>query len=132
MIEFGIWAPDRDTLIQSWEDAGILDADGAFTPEYPGVQWTDSWSGAIEGIAGYHCNVRVSGPLVAEMTYGLNQTDADGNLLNVFDRTWAAQIFQLTDQPADETTGFPAGMRNGTGVTYCDIRDFRTPSNVWA
>jgi len=132
MIEFGLWAPSREAVIQSWVAAGILDVNGIPTPDYSGVQMTDSWPGIIDGVAGYHCNVRVSGPLVAEMTYGLPQHDAGGNLLDVFDRTWAAQIFQLTAQPADPVTGFPAGMRNSAGVTYCDIRDIVTPSCVWA
>ena len=84
-------------------------------------------------VSGWHCNVRVtnSGGLVDEMTYGLPQTDESGNLLNVFDRTWAVNIFQLSEQPADPETGFPAGYRNATGVTYCDARDISTPENTW-
>lgn len=43
-----------------------------------------------------------------------------------------ANGFVITEQPADQTTGFPAGYRNADGVTYCDVRDLSSPSNVWA
>lgn len=134
MIEFGVYAPDEETFWQSWQSAGIVDEDRRFKPEYfNGVQTTaGAWSGQIEGVNGWHCNVRVYGPLAAEMTYGLPQTDANGNLLDIFDRTWAAEVFQLTEQPADPTTGFPAGYRNSNGVTYADSRNFSSPANVWA
>jgi hypothetical protein len=149
VIAFGCWAPDEATFRASWITAGILlDEPGyVFSPQYPGIELTatQGWSGVItyptgevdqdgrpimEAIAGWHCNVRVTGPLVAEMTYGLPQTDAEGALLSIFDRTWATNIFTLTEQPADPETGFPAGYRNSTGVTYCDMRDISTPANV--
>ena len=149
MILFGVWAPSEAVFWASWVTAGIVDEDGNFTAEYSGIQissqtdqgWTptrptgefdEDGNPIMEAIAGWHCNVRVSGPLVAEMTYGLDQYDAEGNLKNVFDRTWAVNIFQLSEQPADPTTGFPAGYRNNTGVTYADSNDFTSPSNVWA
>jgi len=129
-----VWAPDEATFRQSWIDAGIL-ADGPgyqFTADYPGVEITatQGWPGIIEGVPGWHCNVIVTGPLVDELTYGLAQRGDDGELLSVFDRTWATHIFALTEQPADEVTGFPAGYRTSSGVTYCDMRDLATPANV--
>lgn len=133
-ITFAVWAPDEATFRQSWINAGILaDEPGyVFTSEYPGIEVTatQGWSGIIGEIVGWHCNARVTGPLVAEMTYGLDQYDESGALRSVFDRTWAVQIFSLIEQEADPATGFPAGYRNTTGVTYADVRDITTPSNV--
>ena len=148
-LKFGVWSPDEATFWASWVTAGIVDEDGNFTAEYPGIQissqtdqgWTPTRpTGAVdedgnpifEPVPGWHANVRVTGQLADEMTYGLDQYDAEGNLKNVFDRTWAVQIFQLTQQPADLATGFPAGFRNNTGVTYADTRDFSSQANVWA
>ena len=53
-------------------------------------------------------------------------------VLPLFERTRAAQVFGLSPQAADPVTLFPAGYRNSTGVTYCDVAEFKTPSNVWA
>ena len=134
IIEFAIWAPDEATFRQSWITAGILlDQPGyVFAPEYPGVEITatQGWSGRIADIPGWHCNARVTGQLAAEMSYGIEQHDAEGNLKSVCDRTWATNVFSLTEQPADTVTGFPAGYRNTTGVTYADLRDIATPANV--
>lgn len=150
-IDFSVWSPDEATFWASWVNAGIIeivDGERQFTAEYPGINVTAGhWPGSViktpevtheDGtvtpavlVTGWHCNVRVMGPLVAEMTYGLAQTDADGNLRNLFDRTWAVQIFQLTEQLADINTGFPSGYRNVDGVTYCDTRDIKSPDNKW-
>lgn len=151
-IRFSVWAPDEATFWASWQAAGIVDADRNQTSEYAngfvisdqtsqrwrpmrktGNMAIDAFGDLIEEmttVPGWHANVKVYGDLAAQMTYGLNQTDQDGALLNVFDRTWATHIFALTEQPADPTTGFPAGYRNNTGVTYCDARDIATPTNI--
>ena len=151
-IEFAIWAPDEATFRHSWIDAGILlnEPGYVFAPEYAGsveITATQGWSGTIVKtpavldeagnivtpavtVPGWHCNARVTGRLAAEMAYGIEQHDAEGKLKNVFDRTWATNIFALTEQPADPVTGFPAGYRNNTGVTYADLSDIATPANV--
>lgn len=51
---------------------------------------------------------------------------------SIWERTHAAEAFQLTLQPADPETGFPAGMRSPSGVVYADGEHFSSPSNVWA
>ena len=151
IISFAIWAPDEATFRKSWITAGILlDEPGyVFSPEYPSVEITatQGWSGVIVKtpavldeagnvitpavtIPGWHCNTRVTGPLVAEMTHGIEQYDAEGNLKDVFDRTWATNIFGLTWREADPETGFPAGYRNETGVCYADLAGIATPANV--
>lgn len=149
MLEFGIKAPSEAVFWQSWVDAGICTEAGVFHPDYQEIQITaGSWSGVIvktpavydaegneitpaETVPGWHCNARVYGALEAEMTYGLEPYDAEGNLKSVFDRTWAINIFQLTWHEADPETGYPAGYSNSSGVMYADMRDFSSPSNVW-
>jgi len=148
-LKFGVLATTEQAFWDSWEAAGIVDSNRNFTSEYPGIEVSTSWNGQVvktpavlDGngnettpaviVNGWHCNVRVTGPLVAEMTYGLDQFDEDGNLKSIFDRTWATNIFQLTYQEADPATGFPAGYRNASGtVSYADPPDFSSPSLVW-
>lgn len=136
-IDFCVWSPDEATFWQSWIARGICTAPYAWTSGYPGIQISDQtahgWRPTREDgspVPGWHANVRITGPLVWEFCNGLEQYDADGDLLPLFDRTWAAEVFRLTEQPADPETGFPAGMRNSTGVTYADPRDIRTPKNI--
>lgn len=153
-LDFRCWAPDEATFWASWITAGIATAPYTLAAGYQGISlstqsqqgWTptkatgnmvqDAFGNLVPervAVPGWHTNVRVYDPaLIAEFTYGLNQTDANGQLLNLFDRTWAKEVFQLTEQPADPVTGFPAGFRNSSGVTYADVRDFSSPTNTWA
>lgn len=161
MIRFGVWAIDRATWEQSWLTAGIfepqLDEDGQptgrlqFTEPYRGqIQHNaDSWPGVIvktpgtydeDGnelsppvlVPGWHTNVIVYGEsLIGQFIHQLPQTDADGNLLPVWQRTHAAHVFQLTYQPADPETGFPEGYRSAEGVVYADANAFSSPANVF-
>lgn len=148
-LDFAVWAPDADTFWNSWIAAGICTAPYEFTAEYPGITisdqtsqgWTptratgqtDANGNAIrEPVPGWHANVRIVGGLVWQFTNGLPQTDENGAVLDLFQRTWATMVFSLTQQPTDPVTGFPAGYRNADGVTYCDTRDIRTPTNVFA
>jgi hypothetical protein len=66
------------------------------------------------------------------MTAGLPQTDAEGNLLHVLQRTWASYIFGLTEEQAiDPASGFPYCAKTSDGaVQYGDPRDLATPANV--
>ena len=136
-IDFAVWAPDEATFWQSWIARGICTAPYQWTPDYPGIQISDQiqqgWTPTREDgspVPGWHANVRITWPLVAEFTHSLAQYGEDGDLLPLFERTWAAEVFGLTAQPADNETGFPAGMRNSSGVTYADARDIHTPTNV--
>ena len=142
MINFGVRAPSRDIFEATWKAAGIMNADGSLAPGYAEcIQTTaGSWHGIItrqtgtdaegqpilEPVPGWHCNVRVFGALAVMFTAGC---PAEGS---IWERTHAAEAFQLTLQPADPETGFPAGMRSATGVVYADVADFTSPSNVWA
>lgn len=148
-ISFAVWAPSRDIFWQSWIDAGICQRDErgniVFRPHYQGIEVSDSWSGVItkygtettpDGLPiprllpGWHTNVYVRGPLVEAFTAGLPQMDEQGKLLSIWDRTWAAQPFQLQERPRDDVTGFPAGYRNSAGVCYADLADIATSANV--
>ena len=154
-LSFGVWAPDEATFWQSWVTAGICTGPWQFTAEYAGKLqlstqtqqgWTptkatgnmvqDAMGNLVPEripVPGWHANVRVFDPAtIAQFTWQRPQTDAQGNLLPLFDRTWAAEVFQLTPQAADPVTGFPAGYRNTQGVTYADPNDFSSPTNVWA
>lgn len=146
-IDFAVWAIDRQTFWNSWVEAGIVtkytndtnEVVYAYTSEYQGVETTDaSWNGIVtktngQAVEGWHTNVRVTGALVDEMTHGLNQYDQDGNLLSVWDCTWAAQAFNLTEVEIDPVTGFPNGYRSDKyGVRYCDLTALKTPSLVIA
>lgn len=137
MINFGVWAPSQEVFWQTWIDAGICSAPGEYLPPYAGgVDTTaSSWDGIVykNGVTvpGWHCNVRVFGNLADQMTQGLEMCDAEGNLKSVWDRTHARAFFQLTLEPENEETGFPAGYRSVTGVTYADASDFSSPTNVF-
>lgn len=155
MIKFGVWAPDRDTFILSWIEAGIWDYDAnsrlQYLPPYAGGMDTnmDSWPGIIVKtpavidpqtfeeitpavlVNGWHTNVRVYGEaLIQQFTAGLPQTDEEGNLLSVWQRTHAAAVFGLQYKEADPSTGFPSGHTNGQ-VVYADAADFSSPANVF-
>lgn len=149
-LRFAIRATSEADFWQSWEAAGIVDANRHYRPEYPGIivygqdmpsgGWTPTRStGQVdedgndirEAVSGWHANVVVDGPLATEMTYGLAQSGPDGEQLSIFDRTWATNIFNLTWQEADPVSCFPAGYRNAAGtVSYCDQSDFKSPTNV--
>lgn len=149
MILFNGWAPDEATFWQSWVKAGIVDEDRNFLPGYAGFvdvnsQSDQGWTPTkqigtdqdgkpiLEVVLGWHFNARVWGQLEAQMCHDLEQYNEDGTLKNVFERTYAALIFNLEPKEADEETGFPAGYRNEDGVTYADASAFSSPSNVWA
>lgn len=137
MIEFAVRSPSEADFWLSFQDANICDAERKLLPPYDACVQVADWGGAIpdaEGNAkpGWFCNVRVGGVIEAQMAAGLVQRDSNGDLLPVFQRTRAAQAFRLTDQPKDEASGFPAGMRNTRGVHYADVADISTPFNVWA
>lgn len=139
-LDFAVWSPDEETFWTSWIVAGICSAPHTYTEKYPGIiisdQTSQGWEPTKEDgtlIPGWHANIKITNSnLIWQFTNGLPQTDKNGNLLNLFDRTWATYVFSLTEQPKDPITGFPAGYRNNTGVTYCDTRDIKSPSNIWA
>lgn len=136
MIEFAVRSPDEATFWLSLQDAGVCDAERNFIGAYAGNVQVADWGGIIpdaEGKAkpGWYCNVRVNGDVEAYLRNGLPQTDEHGAPLNVFESTRAIELFQLTEQPYDAESKFPAGYRNARGVHYADVRSISTPHNVW-
>ena len=143
-IIFGVWSPSEATFWRAWITAGICTAPYEYAPNYVGmIETTTSWPGIVvktpavldadgnvitpaENVPGWHANVKVSGALVEAFTAGL---PAEGT---IWERTRAAQTFNLTQQEADATTGFPASYRSPEGVTYADPSEFKHPRNVWA
>jgi len=140
-------ANGEEAFRQRWIAAGILeDAPGyVFREAYRnGVELTamQGWPGIItkgvdgEGnplpVPGWHCNCLAWGDVAEAMTAGLAQTDAEGNLLPLMQRTWAAYVFGLTEvQAVDPTSGFPYGATIEDGsIQYGDPRDLATPANV--
>lgn len=153
-LYFALRATSEQAFWDSWITAGICTAPNEFTSEYPGIsissQTDQGWVPSKDTgkmltdelgneypeklpASGWHANVRVSGSLVAEMTYSLDQYDEAGNLKSIFDRTWAINVFNLTWQEVDPVSNFPAGYRNPAGtVSYCDPADLKSATNVWA
>lgn len=139
MINFCVLSPDEEIFWNSWIAAGICSAPREFTEEYQdhiqiSDQTSQGWAPVKDDnvVPGWHANVRVGGVLEQQFTYGLSQTDENGNLLPLFDRTWAAEIFQLTPTEIDPVTGFKSGYQNASGVRYADASEWATPANVWA
>ncbi len=144
-LAFAAWADTKAKFVKSWQDASILDMNENVTLPYLGIRTNmRTWSGIITTpdpdnselsllVPGWHTNVWVHGPLVAEMTAGLEQHENDGvTLKNILDRTHAVQLFGLSKKAKGASTNFPAGRESSASVVYCDIRDFNTPSNVRA
>ena len=156
-LRFAVWAPDQQTFWDSWVSKGIAEWDAdtssyVITNAYQGIETNAvSWPGIIvdvpgtydeEGVEltpptyidGWHTNVVVKGPLVAQMTAGLDQTEeVDGEIVlkSIFDRTHAVDTFSLINIPRSPITKFPAGYQNpSTKVAYADNTDLSTPSNI--
>lgn len=151
-IRFTIRATSEEVARQQWIAAGIIeDAPGwTFRPSYDvEITATQGWSGIIvrtpevrdaEGnvttqadvVPGWHANAVARGVTYEAMTAGLAQTDAEGNLLPLMQRTWAAYVFGLVEtQGIDPASGFPYQATTSTGaVQYGDMGDIATPANV--
>jgi len=143
-------AHGEEAFRQKWIEAGILlDQPGyVFAPAYDvEITATQGWSGIItkptgelsedgmpvmHQVPGWHANAIARGHTADAMMQGLPQTDANGNLLPLMQRTWAAYIFGLVEtQEIDPESGFPfqATTEDG-GILYGDIADIATPSNA--
>lgn len=86
-------------------------------------------------ITGWHVNVRYYGDAAEALTQGLVQTDGNGTLLPLFERT---RILQLVSQRTGEAMTWnasepplPAGYVNGDGVRLFDPAAIATPARVW-
>lgn len=134
-IRFTIHAPSEAALHAKWVEAGIIEdqAGWVFKPQYDvEITATQGWSGIIDGVPGWHANAYARGVTYEAMTQGLAQTDAEGNLLPLMQRTWAAYVFGLVETAAiDPESGFPFQATTAAGdIQYGDPADLVSPSNV--
>lgn len=150
-IPFTIRSANGEAAFRAkWIEAGILlDQTGyVFAPAYDvEITATQGWSGIVtkptgqfdenghpimEMVPGWHANAIARGVTAEAMTEGLQQTDAEGNLLPLMQRTWAAYVFGLIETAAvDPASGFPyeATAADG-GIQYGDPAAIASPSNV--
>lgn len=161
-IYFRVWAPSEQVFRDSWVAAGVaevVDGKWQLTEAHRGmhVSLDMGWPGlivktpaVIDGDGnvvtpavmkdGIFIDVKVYDPaLIQQFTNGLEQYETvqvDGldvqQERNLFDRTHAAQVFGLSDEPRNPNTNFPPGKKNAAGVTYCDWRDVETPAHGFA
>jgi len=150
IIEVCAWAPSREIAIDFMQAVGIATDDGVLTPlidvqideigpitktpavlDANGVEITPAMV-----IPGWHVNVRYFDAAAEALTQGLAQTDAEGNLLGLFQRT---RILDLIDARTGEAMAWsanaaplPAGYVNADGVRLYDSVTLKTPSRVWA
>lgn len=128
-------ANGEEALRAKWIEAGILnDEDGwQFTAPYDvEITATQGWSGFIDGVPGWHANAIARGHTAEAMIEGLPQRDANGDLLPLMQRTWAAYVFGLVEtQQIDPSSGFPFQATTADGnIQYGDPADIESPSNV--
>jgi hypothetical protein len=145
-ITFAVHAPSAESFWQSWIAAGICTAPHEYADGYRDhIEVRDWGSGQITSTTlvdgepvtvvkpGWFANVRVTGTVAAQFMAGLPQTDAEGNMLPLWERTHAASAFGLEWRDRDETTGFPAGYvryTEGGVVAYTDMSQIATPYEV--
>ena len=86
---------------------------------------------------GFYYNLRLSGDLAKQITKDIEQENADGELLPVFDRTNLKNILVRRDRTHEVTQGReddakrPAAFANDYFEIY-DTGDIATPHNVFA
>lgn len=154
MIYLYFWADTREALMALGKEFGILteqEIDGEIVHGVGADAEVDPWPGGSEwptGIAimvptdetdedgfpvmalkpGFHVNVRISGAREAAQTEGLAQTDENGNLLPVRQRTHFGQLFEA------QGVYFEEGNLKGrtlSGVTLLYEDSIATPRRVW-
>jgi hypothetical protein len=77
---------------------------------------------------GWHANVRISGEREQQEIEGLDQTDAEGNLLPAMDRTHFGITFQ--DNGTIAVDGTTEGVQY-TNVALINETTIETPQRVW-
>lgn len=150
-IEVTAWAPDQATAQAFMVEVGIAEiVDGEFVPSLVGnideigpivkvPAETDADGNIVTPavvIAGHHVNVRFAGESADALTDGLPQTDGDGNLLSLFERTHILDmVSQRTGQPMTweplALDGVPPGYVNAAGVRLFDPAVINSRARVW-
>ena len=135
MIDVTAWAPTREAAIAFLEAAEIarLDADtGEIRPIAEVIihPFRAGESIDIDGVGGFHFNLRFYGSSEATLTAGLPQTGG------LFERTRILQLVAVRtgEVPAWRETmpPIPPGYETPEGVRAFDPATIKTPRNVFA
>jgi hypothetical protein len=145
MIDFLLLSVQRASFEQLMKREGFMDAAGQpmpgvdmdptpGTPEYAtGIPIQKPAAivraGPPQFVQGFSSNIRVSGQKALEQIAGLPQTDAQGNLLPLRDRTRLGQTFQVDGVEWDGEKG-ATGLSDG-GVTFIDPESIASQQRVW-
>ena len=131
--------PDGSTLATLDDASNLIPAPGVQMDEIGPIQKTPAVIDA-EGniitppvmIDGHHVNFRVYGDLAAMLTDGLPQTDAEGNLLGLFERTHILDLIPGLAWQAITEDGVPEGYEGPNQVRLFDPTTVSSRSRVWA
>ena len=158
MLEIACHAPDRDTFWTALADHNVVEIDAETGEPRAAIVNPDTGLNEIDWVElgdlvktpavldengdvvtpavmyGLHfVNMRGWGSFEAGMTAGLDQTDEEGNLKWLFDRTHLSSAFPtLINYELDPLGGTPRGYAGSSGVHFYDPADLNNRANVWA
>lgn len=143
-LDLMVHAPDRAAFVDGLvaygfaslgEDGRLVPAEGVLIDEVGVVRdvtGTDAegWP-IVAARPGWYANLRGYGPVVAAMTAGIEQYDAEGNLRPLFERTRVLSVIPgLVWTPAAD--GVPGGYVGAHGVRLYDPATVAAPIRSWA
>lgn len=82
-------------------------------------------------VPGHHANLLAFGAMADMLTAGLPQTNEDGELLSVFERTRILSLIPRLEWQAISQAGEPAGYIGPNGVKLYDPAAVNTRRRVW-
>ena len=147
ILDLMVWAPSRDAFIAGMlannlmvqtEDGPVAGPDISIDEIGPVVGAPAVYDEDGEEVTpavmvdGYHVNLRAYGQFALQVTHQLPQTDAEGNLLSIFDRTWLLNLVNDLSWSQLSGDGVPAGWVGPNGVKLFDPSAVTTPRRVWA
>jgi hypothetical protein len=147
MIDFLLLAVQRASFEQLMQREGFMDASGQpalgadidpapGTPEYetgipivapPGPP---PGGGPPEFVQGFSANIRLSGALEQAQIAGIPQTDENGDLLPLRQRTKLGQTMSIDGVEWIGVNGITTGISDG-GVTFIDPESIASQQRVW-
>ncbi len=148
MIDFICTSVARASFENLAKDQGFMDKDGnpapgatfdptPGTPEYetgipivPPGGGPQATGGPPEFVQGFSFNFRVSGDLEQAQIAGLPQTDAEGNLLPLRQRTKFGQMMDHVGVPWTGVNGITTGVSHA-GVTFIDPESIASRQRLW-
>lgn len=146
MMDYLLWAPDRDTFLAvmarlkypGTERSLIECGDQVVFTEIGEIvkvpatydEQGNELTPAVT-VGGHHVNLRATGALAELLTAGLDQMDAEGNRLDLFERTRILEFLGEMDFLPITEEGVPAGWQGTSGVRIYDPASIATPARVW-